>query len=282
MVLIDKYTKEKVKRSIFLLMLLFFGIIMMIPFFWLVFGAVKSAKEIRMIPPTILPKEWTLNNFSRLFSDKKLTIPLYYWNSIKVSVSIVTLQLFTSALAGYVFAKFRFPGKNIVFWFIMSTMIVPPQVTMIPGYLMLSKLGMVNTHLGLIAPSAIGAFGIFLMQQFMLGIPDSYIENARMEGAKELSIFTKIVLPLTGPAMATVGIMTFIWNWNAYLWPMIILKSDQLRTLPIILFWYSNLHAQKVEMVSAASVLIVFPIVIVFLFIQKWIINGMTMSGLKS
>lgn len=275
------HTLRAIKRNILYLILFILGAVMMIPFLWLVFGAMKTPQEIRMIPPTIFPETWSFTNFSRLFLEEDLNIFRYYLNSIKVSVSVVSLQLFTSALAGYVFAKFKFPGKNIIFWFIMSTMIIPPQVTMIPGYLMLSKLGLINSHLGLIIPSAIGAFGIFLVQQFMLGLPDSYLESARMEGAKEITIFTKIVIPLSGPALATVGIMTFIWNWNSYLWPMIILKSDQLRTLPIILFWFSTQHASKIEMVSAASVIIVFPIVILFLVIQKWIIGGLTMSGIK-
>lgn len=281
MVLLKIKNREKLSRGLVFSALLLLGTIMIVPFFWLIFGAMKSAQEIRMIPPTIMPKEWTMNNFKRLFTEDNLNLVQYYFNSIKVSVSVVTLQLFTGSIAGYVFAKFKFPGKNIVFWFIMSTMIVPPQVTMVPGYLMLSKLGLVNSHLGLILPTAVGAFGIFLMQQFMVNIPDSYLESARMEGAKEMSIFVKIVLPLSGPALATSGIMTFIWNWNAYLWPMIILKSDELRTLPIILFWFSTQHAQKLEMISAASVLIVFPIVFIFLFIQKWIIDGLTMSGVK-
>jgi len=276
-----KISKRKISRSVLYLILFILGVLMMVPFFWLIFGALKSAQEIRLIPPTILPKQPTLENFSRLFSEDKLKLALYYWNSLKISLSVVFLQLVTSAFAGYVFAKFKFPGKNIVFWFIMSTMIVPTQVTMIPSYLMLSKLGLVNTHLGLIIPAAVGAFGIFLMQQFMLGIPDAYLESARMEGAKELTIFTRVVVPLSGPALATTGMMTFIWQWNAYLWPMIILKSDKLRTLPIILFWFSTQHAQKLEMISAASVLIVLPIIIVFIGIQKWIIQGMTMSGLK-
>jgi len=273
---------DKYKRTVLYTVLLLLGILMMIPFFWLIFGALKSAKEIRMIPPTFFPQDVRFDNFVKIFSDKRLSLGVHYKNSIVVAVSVLTLQLFTSSLAGYVFAKFNFPGKQPFFWFIMSTMIIPFQVTMVPGYLILSKLGLVNTLQGLIIPAAVDAFGIFLMQQFALGLPESYLENARMEGAGEFSIYLRIVLPLSRPAMATIGLLTFMWNWNSYLWPMILLKSDKLRTLPIILFWYSSQNTQKLEMINTASVLMIIPILIVFLFVQKWIIRGLTMTGLKS
>lgn len=269
-------------RTIFYTLLLVLGVLMMVPFFWMIFGSLKSAKEIRMIPPTFFPQEWKFDNYSRIFSDGKLRLGLYYKNSILVAASVVMIQLFTSSLAGYIFAKFRFPGKSFLFWFIMSTMIVPFQVTMVPGYLMLSKLGLINTLWGLIIPAGIGAFGIFLMQQFAQGIPDSYMESARMEGAGEFSIYLRLVIPLSKPALATLGMMTFMWNWNSYLWPAIVIQSDRLRTLPIILYWYSLQNTQKLEMINTAGVLVVVPVLIIFLFVQKYIIRGLTMTGLKS
>lgn len=254
---------------------------MIVPFFWLIFGALKSAKEIRLIPPTFFPRDPSFENFTRLFTREHLKLGLYYRNSFIVAASVVTVQLFTSALLGYVFAKFEFPGKKAFFWFIMSTMIIPFQVTMIPSYLILSELGLVNTLWGLILPSAVGAFGIFLMQQFMLGIPNSYLDSARIEGAPEFTIFWRIALPQAKPALATVGMMTFMWNWNSYLWPMIILKSDEKRTLPIILYWFSNRNADQLQLIAAASVLVIIPILVVFLFSQKWIIRGLTLTGIK-
>ncbi len=273
---------DSIRRTFLYTTLLALGILMMVPFFWMIFGALKSAKEIRMIPPTFFPQEWRFDNFMRIFTEEKLTIGLYYKNSILVAVSVVMLQLFTSSLAGYVFAKFNFPGKSFLFWFVMSTMIVPFQVTLVPGYLMLSKLGLINTLWGLIIPAGIGAFGIFLMQQFAYGLPDSYMESARMEGAGEFSIYLRIVLPLSKPALATLGMMTFMWNWNSYLWPAIVLQSDKLRTLPIILYWYSLQNTQKLEMINTAGVLVIIPVLIIFLFVQKYIIRGLTMTGLKS
>ena len=274
--------KANFNRTLLYTTLLLLGILMMVPFFWMIFGSMKTAKEIRMIPPTFFPQEWQPDNFIRLFSDKKLTIGIYYKNSIVIALSVVSFQLFTSSLAGYIFAKFNFPGKNFLFWFIMSTMIVPFQVTMVPGFLLLSKLGLINTLWGLILPAGVGAFGIFLMQQFAQGLPDSYMESARMEGASEFSIYLRLVLPISKPALATLGMMTFMWNWNSYLWPAIVLQSDKLRTLPIILYWYSLQNTQKLEMINTAGVVVVIPVLIIFLFAQKYIIRGLTMTGLKA
>lgn len=275
--------RTKLRQTVLYATLLIVGLLMMVPFFWLIFGAFKTGQEIRMIPPTLFPHDFTVANFQRLFSEEHLRLGLYYRNSLVVSCSTVALQLFSSALLGYVFAKFQFPGKQPFFWFIMSTMIVPYQVTLIPNYLILSHLRLINTLWALILPSAVGAFGIFLMQQFMLGIPNSYLDSARLEGASEFTIFLRIAAPLSKPALATVGMMTFMWTWNSYLWPTIVLTSDELRTLPIILYWFSNsaAHETKLHLISAASVLVIFPILIVFVFTQRWIIKGMTLTGIK-
>ena len=194
----------------------------------------------------------------------------------------VGIKLFTCSLLGYVFAKFEFRGKKPFFWFIMSTMMVPFQVTMIPGYLILSKLHLVNTRWGLIIPGLIDAFGIFLMQQFAVTIPDSLIDAARVDGASEFKIYFRIALPQMGPALATLGMLTFMFNWNAYLWPLIVLKDDAVRTLPVILYYFQNQNAQRLHLTMTASVLVVFPMLIVFLLAQKWIVRGFTFSGLKS
>lgn len=274
--------KEQINRALLYTALLVLGVLMMVPFFWMIFGSMKSAQEVRMIPPTFFPQEWRLDNFVRLFADEKLTIGIYYKNSIVVAVSVVIFQLFTSSLAGYIFAKFSFPGKSFLFWFIMSTMIVPFQVTMVPGYLLLSKMGLINTLWGLIIPAGVGAFGVFLFQQFAQGLPDSYMESARMEGASEFSIYLRLVLPLSKPALATLGMMTFMWNWNSYLWPTIVIQTAKLRTLPIILYWYSLQNTQRIEMINAASVVVILPVLFIFLFVQKYVIRGLTMTGLKT
>jgi multiple sugar transport system permease protein len=260
------------------------GCIMIVPFFWMIFGAFKTAREIRQIPPTFFPSNWTFENFKIIFDAMKagkMPLPTYYYNSAFIAIWNVGITLLTCSLLGYVFAKFEFRGKQPFFWFIMSTMMVPFQVTMIPGYLLLSKLHLVNTRWGLIIPNLIDAFGIFLMQQFAITIPDSLLESARIDGAGELKIYSHIVLPQMGPALATLGMLTFMFNWNSYLWPLIILKEDHLRTLPIILYYFQNQNAQRLHLTMAASILVIFPMLIVFLLGQRWIVKGFTLSGLK-
>jgi len=193
----------------------------------------------------------------------------------------VVQVLFTSSLFGYVFAKFEFKGRKVLFWFILALMMIPHQMTMIPGYLMLARLGLINNLLGLIIPSAVDAFGIFLFRQFALSLPNELLDAARVDGAGEFTIYWRIVLPQLGPALATFGMLTFMFNWNAYLWPLIVLTEQNVRTLPIILTWFSNRMVSNDHLTMAASVLVVLPVLIVFLFVQRWIVEGITLSGMK-
>jgi multiple sugar transport system permease protein len=241
------------------------GLLAVIPFLWLIFGALKSPQEVRQIPPTLFPHEWRFDNFIRIFTvpRQRLRLHVYYFNSLFVASFKVAIVLFTSSLLGYVFAKFHFRGKNLFFWFIMSTMIVPFQVTMIPGYLLLVKLRLVDTLWGLIVPAAIDAFGVFLMRQFILSVPDSLMDSARIDGASEWVTYGRIVVPQLGPSFATLGMLTFLSSWNSYLWPLIVLKSDGKRTLPIILYFFQNQQVQRLELIMAASVLIIIPMMVV-------------------
>ncbi len=189
--------------------------------------------------------------------------------------------LFTSSLFGYIFAKFEFRGKNVLFWFILATMMIPAQVTMVPGYLILARLGLLNKLIALIIPASIDAFGIFLFRQFCKSIPDDLIAAARVDGASEFRIYRSVVLPQLGPALATFGMLTFMFNWNAYLWPLIVLTENRVRTLPIILTWYSNQHSNQIQLTMAASVLVILPVLFVFLLAQRWIVRGITLTGVK-
>jgi multiple sugar transport system permease protein len=164
----------------------------------------------------------------------------------------------------------------------MAQLMIPFQVTMIPGYLILAKLGLINNLLGLIVPSAINAFGIFLMRQFSTTVPDELLDAARVDGATEWRIFFQIALPQMYPALATLGLLTFLGSWNAYLWPLIVLTEQNVRTLPIILTWYSNQHSNQLHLSMAASVLVMMPILIFFIVMQRWIVQGITFSGLKA
>jgi multiple sugar transport system permease protein len=232
----------------------------LVPFLWMILTSFKSSSEIIRIPPTLWPEKPTLANYQTIFDDPKLQLERHYLNSLIVAGSQVFMILFTSSLAGFVFAKYQFFGKGIIFGFILATMMIPGQVTMIPGYLMLAKLGLIDSLWGLIVPSATSAFGIFLTKQ---------------------CIYRRIVLAQIGPALATLGILTFMGSWNAYLWPLIVITTHERRTLPIVLTWYDSVHGGRTDLTMAAGVLVVIPILFVYTFIQRWIVQGISMTGFK-
>ena len=261
--------------------LIFGSLISLLPFAWMLLSSFKTLKEVRQIPPTFYPQEFTFENYQKVLTDEDLPLGIFYRNSAIIALANVVQVLFTSSLFGYIFAKFEFKGKKVLFWFIMSLMMIPSQMTMIPGYLILAKLKLINNLLGLIIPAAIDAFGIFLFRQFSLSIPNELLDAARVDGAGEFQIYRRIVLPQLGPALATFGMLTFMFNWNAYLWPLIVLTEKNVRTLPIILTWFSNQMVDKTNLTMAASVLVILPVLIVFLFVQRWIVEGITLSGMK-
>jgi multiple sugar transport system permease protein len=255
------------------------GVVAALPFVWMILASFKTGAEIRQIPPTFWPEEASLDNYRTILEDPELPLALFYRNSLFIAVMNVLTTLFTGSLLGYVFAKFTFRGRQPLFWFILATMMIPTQVTMIPGYLILLQLDLLNNLWGLIVPSVINAFAIFVMRQFILSIPNDEIYSARVDGASEWRIYRSIVLPQLRAPLATLGLLTFMFNWNAYLWPLIVLTEQNKRTLPIILTWYSNQHSSQLNLVMAASVLIVIPVLIVFAMSQKWIVRGLTLTG---
>lgn len=257
------------------------GLVAAAPFAWMILSSFKTGAEIRQIPPTFVPEHATLDNYRTILTDPDLPLSRFYRNSAVIAVANVATTLFTSSLLGYIFAKFTFRANKAMFWYLLATMMVPAQVTMIPSYLILVRLGLLNSLWALIVPAAVDAFGVFLMRQFCLSIPNSLIKAARVDGASEWRIYRSIVLPQLKPALATLGLLTFMTHWNAYLWPLIVLTEENQRTLPIILTWYSNKNSSQLQLVMAASVLIVIPVVIAFALVQKWIVKGITLTGIK-
>jgi multiple sugar transport system permease protein len=253
----------------------------LIPFIWMILTSFKPPIEVIKIPPTLWPENPTLANYQTIFNDPKLPLWRFYLNSLFVSGSIVLLTLFTSSLAGFIFAKYQFAGKNIIFGFILATLMIPFQVTMIPAYLLLVKLGLIDSLWGLVVPSAVSAFGIFLMKQFVEGLPSELLDAARIDGASEWLIYWRLILPQIGPALATLGILTFMFNWNSYLWPLVVITTHEQRTLPIILSWYNSAHASRYHLTMTAGVLVVIPILVIYTIFQRWIVQGFTLSGFK-
>ena len=253
----------------------------LVPFVWMILTSFKPSSEIIRIPPTFWPEKPTLASYQTILNDPKLPLGRFYANSLVVAGSQVLMVLFTSSLAGFIFAKYQFFGKGMLFGFILATMMIPGQVTMIPGYLMLARLGLIDSLWGLIVPSAVSAFGIFLMKQFIEGLPSELMDAARIDGASEWGIYWRIILAQVGPALATLGILTFMSSWNSYLWPLIVITTHEQRTLPIVLTWYDSVHGGRTDLTMAAGVLVVIPILIVYIFVQRWIVQGFAMTGFK-
>ncbi|MBN2146686.1 MAG: carbohydrate ABC transporter permease [Anaerolineales bacterium] len=252
-----------------------------LPFLMMILSSFKTNTEVLRVPPTFFPETFTLENYHTILTDPKLPLLRFYGNSAFVAFFNVASTLFTSALIGYLFAKYEFPGKRLLFGWFLTMMMIPSQITMIPSYLILAKLGLINSLWGLVIFSAVDAFGIFMIRQFCETLPNELIDAGRIDGASEWQIFLRIILPQLKPGLATFGILHFMGSWNAYLWPMIVLQKVEVRTLPIILTWYNSTHTGQGALVMAATVLIMVPILAVFVNFQRWIVQGFTMSGFK-
>jgi len=253
----------------------------LLPFLMMILTSFKTNTEALRVPPTFWPQHFTVENYLKILNNPKLPLLRFYANSTFVAVFNVTTTLFTSALVGYLLAKFEFPLKRILFGWYLLSMMIPFQITMIPSYLILAKLGLINSLWGLVIFSAVDAFGIFMMRQFCETLPGELLDAGRIDGASEWQIFFRIVLPQLKPALATLGILVFMNNWNAYLWPMIVLQKVEVRTLPVILTWFNSTYTGQPALIMAATVLIVTPILLVFVNFQRWIVQGFTFSGFK-
>jgi multiple sugar transport system permease protein len=249
------------------------------PLLWMVLSSFKGVEEIWRNPPTVIPEKFTLSGYNELF--KKMQFGRFFFNSLFVSITSTAMALFTSSLAGYVFAKLRFKGRDIIFGFILSSMMIPGQITLIPNFKTIHFLGIYDTYLALILPQGITVFGIFLIRQAMLSFPNEYIEAARIDGMGEFRIFSAIVFPLNLPAVSALAIFTFRGSWDSLLWPLIMTSSDSLRTLPVAISGLTKVHSPLMELILPASTLAVVPVLVVFFIFQKQFVQGITMSGLK-
>jgi len=271
----------RLERSLVVILLALGLAITLLPFIWMMLNSIKTNTEAMRVPPTFWPENPTMENFYRIFTTDDLPLGRFYANSITVAVSNVFITLFTSSLFGFLFAKYEFPGKRIFFGWFMLGMMIPGVSMMIPNYMILNYLGLLNKLAALIVLGALDAFGIFMMRQFIESLPNELIDAGRIDGASEFRIYRSIIVPQLGPAMATLGTLTFMGNWNAYLWPMVILTRKEVRTLPVILTWFNTQHGSRPGLTSAANVLVVVPILIVYFFLQRWVVRGSTMSGIK-
>jgi multiple sugar transport system permease protein len=250
------------------------------PFVWMALAAVKPEAEIRSVPPTWLPETWTLDNFTELFT--RLDFPQYFFNSTLVAVLITAGNLVFCSLLGYALAKLSFPGRKALSLVVLGMLMVPGMVTFVPQFVLVSNMGLANSYAGLVLPFLAGPFGVFLMRQFLMSIPDDLIEAARVDGAGEWRIFWRIVLPLCRPALATLGILTFLSSWNNFLWPLVVATTEDKYTLPVALALYSvGQNRTDFGLLLAGAVVVVLPVLIVFLILQRHFLRGIATTGLK-
>ena len=253
--------------------------IILMPYIWMLLTSFKSTSEIMKNPGKIIPIDWTLSGYHKVLTQS----PFFIWlqNSAIVTASVTIIVLFTSSITGYIFAKYQFRGKEFLFWVILATMMVPFTVTMIPNFLLINELGLHNTLWSLIVPTMVSGFGIFLCRQFCEDIPDSLCEAAKIDGAGDFYIYWKIILPNLGPCLGALAIFTFLESWNEYLRPLIMLEKMESMTLPVALSYFTNQHYNDYSSIMAAAALIMVPVTVVFLLLQKYFIKGIAITGLK-
>lgn len=268
-------------RALLLYFLLFLGLLLVVgPFVWMLLGSVKTQSELLQVPPTWLPQAPTLDNYQRLFD--RLDFPRYFWNSATVAGLITIGNLVFCSMLGYALAKLKFFGRDKLFGLVLATLMVPGSVTIVPLFILISMLGLVNSIPGLVLPFLVGPFGVFLMRQFMQGIPDELLEAGRIDGANEFRIFWQIVMPLATPALATLGILTFLASWNSFLWPLIVASDEKTYTLPVALATFATgQHQADYGLLMAGSVIIVLPVLFVFILLQRYFVEGIASTGIK-
>ncbi|AKC85540.1 carbohydrate ABC transporter permease [Pseudoxanthomonas suwonensis] len=249
------------------------------PLLWMLSVSFMPAGEASRFPPPLLPSSVTFDNYHEMFG--RTGMARNFANSVLVSVAITLGALLFNTLAGYAFAKLRFAGRERVFQLLLAALVVPAQVAMLPLFLLMKQLGLVNTYAGVVVPALAGVFGIFLVRQYARSIPDELLEAARIDGAGEWRIFFTIVLPMLKPVLVTLAIFTFMAAWNDFMWPLIVLTDQANYTLPVAMASLSREHIQDVEMMMAGAVVTVIPVLALFLLLQRYYIQGLLLGSVK-
>lgn len=277
---------KNLRKTLKYLLMIGIAVIALMPIIWMVLGSFRPNEEIFKYATSLnlnlfIPVDWTLQNYIDVITDEKNPIFMYIWNTLFVAVIVTVLVVFFNSMAAFAFAKLDFPFKNVIFICFMSALIIPGEVTLVPNYLLMSDLGWINDYRALIFPSLVNVFGIFLLRQFFSEIPKDMIEAARIDGASWFRIYWSIILPSAVPAMITLGIITFLANWDSYFWPLIVLNDDAKQLIQVAIANYSSLAGTEWGNILAANTVSTIPILVGFLFLQKYYIRGISMTGSK-
>ena len=271
--------KMHLKKTLVYFFLILISVAMVMPLVWMFSSAFKFRAEIFSYPPTLFAKNPTLSSFFSLFDQYPFDRNLF--NSFFISASYTALALFFCSLAAFGFAKYQFPAREFLFLFLIGTLIIPFHTTMIPLYVLYRKIGWINKPWGLIFPGMANAYGIFFMRQYLIKIPDDFLDSARIDGCSEFKIFLYIILPIARPALTGLGIIFFMGSWNNFLWPLIILKSREMLTAVVAIRQLQGVLRVPYDLIMAASALTVIPLIILFLVLQKQFIAGITKGAIK-
>ncbi|HXH84282.1 MAG TPA: carbohydrate ABC transporter permease [Candidatus Tectomicrobia bacterium] len=251
----------------------------LLPLVWMVSVSLMAPGEASASPPPLLPAGATLENYRALFAHAGMG--RYLLNSVALTTAVTLLSLLVNVAAGYAFAKLRFAGRDRIFKVLLGALVIPSQVAMVPLFLLLKHLGLVNTYAGVVVPAMASIFAIFLVRQYALSVPDELLEAARIDGAGELRIFRAVVVPVLKPIVVTLAVFTALGTWNDFMWPLIVLNDSRLYTLPVALASLSREHVQDTELMMAGSVLTTAPVLLVFLVLQRHYIRGLTLGSVK-
>ncbi len=273
--------RYKLGRILLYTVLIVTSLLMFIPFYWTVATSFKIEQNVFANPPQWIPNPFTLANFEKVINSPTIRFFHYLGNSIFIASVVTLAHVFFDTLAGYAFGKLKFPGRDVIFFIMLMALMVPFQTNLIPIYKIMASLHMIDTYWALIIPNLTSIFGIFLMRQFMMTIPEDLLDAARIDGCSEFGVFRRIALPLAVPGIATLVIFTFMGVWNDFLWPRLVINSEKLFTLPLGLAMLQMKNTSNQAQIMAGTVLTALPMIIVFLFMQRQFIEGMTAGALK-
>lgn len=267
-------------KYFFIYLILFLGgVLMILPFYWMVISSLKSSGEVLLIPPTWLPRNWLFSNYQKAL--QAAPFGRYFINSVIVTVASTAGELFTSILAAYAFSKLKFWGKDILFIILLGTMMVPGELMTIPNFVTLADWGLINTYGALIIPWLASVFSVFTLKQSFQSVPDSLYYAAKTDGCSDWRFLWEILVPLSKSSIIAVMILKVIGSWNSFMWPLIVTTETRMRTLPVGLQAFTTEAGTKFELLMAASTLVVVPMIIVYLLLQKYIVQGVSRSGIK-
>ncbi|HEX6534187.1 MAG TPA: carbohydrate ABC transporter permease [Gemmatimonadaceae bacterium] len=272
-------TRRRVASALLHLVLVLGAVAALFPMFWMISASLMPTGMANTFPPALWPAHPTLQHYRDVFG--RLAMGRYVMNSGVIALTVTAVSLVINAMAGYAFAKLRFRARDRVFRLLSAGLVVPVQVAMLPLFLLMKSLGLINTYWGVMIPTLASIFGIFLIRQYAVAIPDDLLDAARIDGASELRIFRSIVVPTITPILATLAIWTFLTTWNDFMWPLIVLTDSSRYTLPVALAGLVGEHAQDTELMMAGSVLTVLPVLLVFLFLQRYYVQGVMAGSVK-